>query len=258
MFFRLCSSPVTFQMMMNDILQDFIHNGEAICYMDDILVYSHTLSNHQRIVHQVLTTLQKRRLFLKPEKCKFEQKEVKYLRLVILKDHVAMDLTKVCGVMEWPTPTKVKEVQSFLGFVNFYQKFICNFSNVAHPLYVFTCKTQWWVWGSPEQKAFDALKKAVTSTPVLTFPSQSSCFHLECNASNFVTRAVLSQVQADGTHRPITLMSKGFSDAEHNYQIHNKEMLAIMHALDEWHHFLEGTTEKFKILTDHWNLAYFG
>src|SRR5258708_3789867 len=245
MFFGLCNSPVTFQTMMNDILQDFIHNGKAICYMDDILVYSHTLSDHQQIVHQVLSTLQEWRLFLKPEKCKFEQKEVECLRLVISKDHVAMD------------PMKVKEVQSFLGFVNFYQKFICSFSNIAHPLYTLTHKTQQWVWGSPKQEAFDALQKAVTSAPVLTFPSQSGHFHLKCNTSNFATRAVLSQVQADGMHQPIAFMSKGFSDVEHNYQIHDKEMLAIMHALDKWCHFLEGATEKFKILTDHWNLAYF-
>src|SRR6266436_4055097 len=115
MFFRLCNSPMTFQMMMNDIL-----------------VYSRTLSDHQQIVHQVLSTLQEWRLFLKPEKCKFEQKEVEYLRLVILKDHITMDPMKVCGVTEWPTPTKVMEVQSFLGFVNFYQKFIHNFSNITH------------------------------------------------------------------------------------------------------------------------------
>src|SRR5258707_2024227 len=225
--------------------------------MDDILIYSCTLSNHWQIVHQVLTTLWKWRLFLKPEKCKFEQKEVKYLRLVISKDHVAMDPMKVCGVMEWPTPMKVKEVQSFLGFVNFYWKFICNFSDIAHPLYALTHKTQQWVWGSPEQEAFDALKKAVTSAPVLTFPSQSSCFCLECNASNFVTGVVLSQAQADGMHQPIAFMSKGFSDVEGNYQIHNKEMLAIMHTLDEWHHFLEGMTEKFEILMDHQNPTYF-
>src|SRR5260221_9675851 len=230
MFFRLCNSPVMFQMMMNDIPQDFIHNGKVICYMDDILVYSCTLSDHWWIVHQVLSTLQEWRRFLKPEKCKFEQKEVKYLRLVISKDHVAMDPMKVHRVMEWLTPMKVKEVQSFLGFVNFYWKFICNFSDIAHPIYALTCKTQWWVWGSPKQEAFDALKKAVTSAPVLTFPSQSSHFHLECDTSNFVTGAVLSQVQADGTHQPITFMSKGFSDAECNYQIHDKEMLAIMHA----------------------------
>src|SRR6266436_3463541 len=257
MFFGLCNSPVTFQMMMNDILHEFIHNGKAICYMDNILVYSCTLSDHQQIICQVLSTLWEQRLFLKPEKCKFEQKEVEYLGLVISKDHVAMDPTKVCGVTEWLTPMKVKEVQSFLGFVNFYQKFIHNFSNIASPLYTLTHKTQQWVWGSPEQEAFDALKKAVTSAPVLTFPSQSGCFCLECDASNFATGAVLSQVQADGMHQPIAFMSKGFSDAEHNYQIHNKEMLAIMHALDKWHHFLEGAMEKFKILMDHQNLTYF-
>ena len=82
-------------------------------------------------------------------------------------------------------------------------------------------------------------------------------FRSECNASNFATRAVLSQAQADGTYQPVAFMSKGFSDAERNYQIHNKEMLAIMHALDEWHHFLEGVKEKFEILMDHRNLAYF-
>src|SRR5258705_10512878 len=101
--------------------------------MDDILVYSCTLSNHRWIIHQVLSTLWKQRLFLKPEKCKFEQKEVKYLRLVISKDHVAMDLMKVHGVMECPTPMKAKEAQPFLGFVNFYQKFIWDFSVTAHP-----------------------------------------------------------------------------------------------------------------------------
>src|SRR6266436_5708256 len=155
--------------------------------MDDIHVYSHTLSDHRQIIHQVLSTLWEQRLFLKPEKCKFEQKEVKYLRLVILKDNVTMDPTKVHRVTEWLTPMKVKEVQSFLGFVNFYWKFICNFSNIAHPLYALTHLTQQWVWGSPKQEAFNALKKAVTSAPILTIPSQSGCFCLECDASNFVT-----------------------------------------------------------------------
>src|SRR5260221_13694837 len=112
--------------------------------MDDILVYSCTLSDQWQTICQVLSTLQKWRLFLKPEKCKFEQKEVEYLGLVISKDHVAMDLMKVCGVMEWPTPMKVTEDKSSLGFVTFYQKFIHNFSDIAHPLYALTRKTQQW------------------------------------------------------------------------------------------------------------------
>src|SRR5258708_39139501 len=200
MFFRLCNSHTAFQTMMNDILCEFINHSEVICYMDNILIYSPTLSEHQQIVHQVLATLQRQRLFLKPEKCKFKQKEVEYLGLVILKDHVAMDPMKVHGVTEWPTPMKVKEVQSFLGFVNFYRKFIHDISDIAHPLYTLTRKTQQWVWGSPEQEVFNALKKAVTSAPILTFPSQSGRFHLECDTSNFATGAVLSQAQADGMH----------------------------------------------------------
>src|SRR5258708_31860074 len=110
--------------------------------MDNILVYSCTLSNHWWIICQVLSTLQEWRLFLKPEKCKFEQKEVKYLRLVISKDHVAMDPIKVCRVIEWPTPTKAKEFHFFLGFVYFYQKFIHNFYNIAFLLYAHNDKTQ--------------------------------------------------------------------------------------------------------------------
>ena len=120
-----------------------------------------------------------------------------------------------------------------------------------------TWKSKDWSWGTAEQQAFDALKNAITSTPTLAFPSRSSLFHLECDASNFTTGAILSQQQEDGLFHLISFMSKSFSNMEQNYQIHDKEMLAIMHALDEWHHFLEGVVEKFEILMDHRNLAYF-
>ncbi len=168
-----------------------------------------------------------------------------------------MDPVKVQGVMDWPIPTKVKEVQSFLGFINFYWQFIWNFSEITHPLHALTWKSKMWSWGTPEQQAFEALKAAVTSTPVLTFPSDSGCFCLECDASNFATGAVLSQLQADGASHPVAFMSKGFSDVEWNYQTHNKEMLAIIQALEEWCHFLEGIPEKFKIFMDNKNLSYF-
>jgi len=182
---------------------------------------------------------------------------VDYLGLVISKDHVVMDPVKVQGVMDWLQPVKVKDVQSFIGFVNFYQRFICNFSEIACPLHVLTCKLKDWSWGAAEQQAFDMLKSAVTSTPMLAFPSKSSPFHLECNASNFATGAILSQQQEDGLFHPIGFMSKSFSDTEQNYQIHDKEMLVIMCALEEWRHFLEGSNQKFEIHTDHKNLSYF-
>src|SRR5258708_6439092 len=168
-----------------------------------------------------------------------------------------MDPVKVQGVTDWPQPVKVKDVQSFIGFMNFYQRFICNFSKIAHPLHTLTWKSKDWSWGAAEQQAFDVLKSAITSAPMLAFPSKSSPFHLECNASNFTTGAVLSQQQEDGLFHLIGFMSKSFSNTKRNYQIHDKEMLAIMCALEEWRHFLEGSNQKFEIHTDHKNLSYF-
>src|SRR5260221_14085938 len=167
-----------------------------------------------------------------------------------------MDPVKVQGVTDWPQPMKVKDVQSFIGFVNFYQMFIWNFSKIARPLHTLTQKLKDWLWGAAEQQAFDTLKNTVTSAPMLTFPSRSSLFHLECDASNFATGAILLQQQEDGLFHLIGFMSKSFSDMEWNYQIHDKEML-IMHALEEWRHFLEGSNQKFEIHTDHKNLSYF-
>src|SRR6266446_8850523 len=174
MFFGLCNSPATFQTMMNDILRPFIDCNEAVCYMDDILIYSASLADHRRITREILQTLCSYKLFLRPEKCKFEHREVDYLRLVISKDHVAMDPIKVQGVTDWPQPTKVKDVQSFIGFMNFYQRFIHDFSEIAHPLHALTQKSKDWSWGAAKQQAFDALKSTVTSTPTLAFPSKSS------------------------------------------------------------------------------------
>src|SRR5258708_785305 len=133
-----------------------------------------------------------------------------------------MDPVKVQGVTDWPWPAKVKDIQSFIGFVNFYQRFICNFSKIACPLHALTCKLKDWLWGAAKQQAFDVLKSAVTSALMLTFPSKSGPFCLECDASNFTTGAVLLQQQEDGLFHPIGFMLKSFSDTEQNYQIHDK------------------------------------
>src|SRR5258708_2131942 len=160
-----------------------------------------------------------------------------------------MDPVKVQPVMDWPQLMKVKDIQSFIGFVNF--------SEIARPLHALTQKSKDWSWDAAEQQAFDTLKNAITSAPTLIFPSRSSLFHLECDASNFAMGAILSQQQEDGLFHPIGFMSKSFSNTEWNYQIHDKEMLVIMHALEEWRHFLEGANQKFEIHMDHKNLSYF-
>jgi len=194
---------------------------------------------------------------LKPEKCKFEQKRIEYLGLIISEGSVAMDPVKIRGVLDWLAPMKVKEVQSFLGFVNFYRSFIKDFSKKACPLHALTRKAKAWAWGPDEDRAFHTLKEAVTSAPILTFPADSGHFKLECDASNFTTGAVLSQLQTDGEFHPVAFMSKSFTDVERNYEVYDKEMLAIIRALEEWWHFLQGAEEKVDVYTDHCNLGYF-
>jgi RNase H-like domain found in reverse transcriptase len=120
-----------------------------------------------------------------------------------------------------------------------------------------TWKASKWKWGEPQQTAFEALKCAVTTAPVLVFPSDTGKFRVEADASNFVAGAILSQLQDDGKWHPVGFISKSLSDVECNYEIHDKEMLAIIRVLEEWRHFLEGAPEKVDIWSDHHNLQYF-
>jgi len=169
-----------------------------------------------------------------------------------------MDPVKVVGVREWSTPENKTDVQAFLGFVNFYRRFIWDFSAKARPLFDLTRSEQVWTWSGREQTAFEDLKMAVTTAPVLMSPQDSEPFRVEADSSDFTTGAVLSQQSTtDGKWHPIAFYSKSLSSVERNYEIHNKEMLAIICALEEWRHFLEGATYPVEIWTDHKNLEYF-
>lgn len=240
MFFGLTNSPATFQAMMNDLFQELIDQGVVIVYMDNILIFTETLEEHREVVRKVLEILRRNKLYLNAAKCKFEQARIEYLRLIISAGQVEMDPTKVEGITKWPEPQKVKEVQSFLGFVNFYRRFIRDFARIAQPLHKLTRKTSDFIWGPAEQKAFDKLKQLVTSSPILTFPDDNKPFILEADSSDFATGAVLSQEGKDGKLHPVSFMSRSLSDVERNYKIHDKEMLAIIQGLEEWRHFLEG------------------
>ena len=235
MFFGLTNSPSTFQTMMNEIFQDLIMEGVVCVYLDDILIFTKTMEEHRRITRIVLERLRKHKLFLRHNKCEFEKTEVEYLSLIISHGKIAMDPVKVAGVAEWPLPTRKKEVQSFLGFANFYRRFIEGFSHHARPLFDLTKKDVVWQWGEEQQKAFDELKSRITSSPVLCFADDSLQFRIEADSSDFATGAVLSQQSPDDNKwHPISFYSKSLNDVERNYEIHDKEMLAIMCALKEW------------------------
>jgi len=147
------------------------------------------------------------------------------------------------GVREWPTLENKTDVQAFLGFVNFYRRFIQDFSAKARPLFDLIRSEQVWTWSRREQTAFEDLKMAVTTALVLMSPQDLEPFQVEADSSDFATGAVLSQQStADGKWHPVVFYSKSLSSVEQNYKIHNKEMLAIIRALEEWRHFLEGAT----------------
>jgi hypothetical protein len=163
----------------------------------------------------VLGRLAKHELFLRPEKCEFEKTKIEYLGLIISENHVEMDPVKVAGVAEWPEPTNKREVQSFLGFANFYRQFIKDFSHHARPLFDLTRNDQKWKWETAEAYAFQKLKDSVTSAPVLTTPADNRPFRVEADSSDFATGVVLSQLSSeDEKWHPVAYLSKSLSETE--------------------------------------------
>jgi Reverse transcriptase (RNA-dependent DNA polymerase)/RNase H-like domain found in reverse transcriptase len=214
MFFGLTNSPATFQTMMDEIFQEEIAQGWLRIYMDDaIIATENDKMEHTRRVHQFLDKLAAHNLFLKPEKCRFHQQEVEYLGVIIGQGEVKMDPVKVEGIANWPTPTTVREVQSFLGFCNFYRAFIPRFSHIARPLNDLTKKSKQWSWNEDEEQAFQALKTICTSYPVLRTPDWSKQFVLETDASGFALGAVIMQEYEDGLH-PVAFHSRSLLPAE--------------------------------------------
>jgi hypothetical protein len=257
MFFGLSNSPASFQTMMNEILKDLIDQGHVVVYMDDILIFTEDLESHRRITNEVLRLLEANDLFLKPQKCFFEKAEIKYLGLIISADGVKMDPKKVEGVLNWPRPTKVKELQAFLGFANFYRRFVKDFAKIASPLHGLTKKDIEWKWEDHHEAAFNDLKEKFTSEPILHYPDPKKELRIEADSSGFATGGVLSILEDDGKWYPCAYLSKGLSSVERNYDIHDKEMLSIMRCLEEWRHHLEGASLRFDIWSDHKNLEYF-
>ena len=165
----------------------------------------------------------------------------------IPRDNYRAQQEKVDGVLSWPEPKNMKDVRKFLGLANYYRKFIKNFAQVARPINVLMRKDVKWQWKQEQQKAFDELKKIFTTRPVLAAPDLDKEFRVEADASNYATGGVLSIKCSDELWRLVASISKSLSDIEQNYEIHNKEILAIVRCLETWRHFLEETTIKFKI-----------
>ncbi|XP_053549738.1 uncharacterized protein LOC128641196 [Bombina bombina] len=229
---------------------------KPVIYLDDILIFSKNFTEHVKHVRWVLTRLREYHLYAKAEKCEFHAKTIKFLGYIITPNEILMDPDKVEAVLKWPTPTTLKSLQRFLGFSNFYRKFIQGFSTIVQPLTKLTGK-QKFIWTEAAQDAFDYLKKSFSTAPVLQLPNSDSQFTLEVDASNVGLGAILSQQRKGSQERhPVAYYSRLLTTAERNYSVGDLELLAIKSALDHWRHLLEGTEEPFQVLTDHKNLQY--
>ena len=261
--FGLCNAPGTFQSYINETLREYLDDF-CSAYLDDVLIYSNNKEEHTIHVRKVLAKLKAAGLYLDIDKCEFFVTEVKYLGLVITTEGVKMDPDKVKAVLEWKTPKNLKDVQAFLGFANFYRKFIAGYSKLVQPLTAITRASEKnflfpWNPDGPEEKAFVQLKLAFTQAPILQHFDPDKETWIETDASDYVVAAVLSQLGADGLLHPVAFMSQKMLPAECNYEIYDKELLAIVRAFEEWRPECAGTPVEnpIKVISDHRNLEHF-
>jgi len=229
MYFRLYNSSGTFQRMMNSIFRELLHEGVLVNYMDDFVIPAKTMEELEERMIRFLKIAEKYNLCFKRSKCDFNMEEIPILGIVVGKGQVKMEQEKIKAVKEWKTPTKVKDIESFLRFANFYQRFIHNFSYIARPLNGLKSKKEW-KWEEEHQKAFEELKKKITSQLVLSLPRREGKFRVETDTSGHTIGGVLSQEQ-EGKWKPIAFLSRTMQPAERNYEIYDKELLAIVEAI---------------------------
>jgi len=193
-YFGLCNSPGTFQRMMNSIFWELLHEEVLANYMDNFVILTKTMKELEEQMIRFLKITEKHNLYFKRSKYDFNIEEISILGVIVGKGQVKMEQEKIKVVKEWKTLMKVKDVKSFLGFMNFYRRFIQNFSHITKPLNELKGKKEW-TWNKEYQRAFEELKDKITSQPVLSLPKKEGKFRVEIDASRYAMRGVLFQEQ---------------------------------------------------------------
>ncbi|MCO5596763.1 hypothetical protein L7F22_050832 [Adiantum nelumboides] len=225
--FGLTNTLATFNRMMERIF--CVHRVYIGVFFDDIIVYSKSLEEHKAHLKAVFQALQENKLYINHKKSEFFLEEIHYLGHIISKDGIRMDPQKLEIINAWPEPRNLHELRSFIGMCSYYRRFIAKFSAIAEPLHDLTKKNIKYVWTHKDRKAFTTLRERLTSQPVLVLPDLSMPFEVHCDANGDCLGAVLLQ---EG-HAIVYESCKLHSD-EQNIGIYEKELLAIMHALDTW------------------------
>jgi hypothetical protein len=249
--FGLTNAPATFQAYINRALAGLL-DVFCIVYLDDILIYSRTREEHTTHILQVLDRLEQFQLFAKQSKCSFYQDRVEFLGFIISRDGISMDPERVKAIEEWPPPESIHDIQVFLGFANFYRRFIEGYSRITAPITALLKggQTTPFHWTEPAAAAFAQLKSAFSLAGFLAHWEPQRLTRVETDASNKAISGILSQ-QIDSQWRPVAYWSRKLTDAELRWATGQKELLAIIESLEHWSHYLEGTDRKFIVLTDH-------
>lgn len=247
--FGVTNGPPTFQCVMNSVFSG-PNRKYVVIFLDDILVFSHSLEEHEEHLRTVFSILRQNQLYAKQSKCSFAQPSVEYLGHVISSEGVATDATKTSAMQAWPTPMNASELRGFLGLTGYYRKFVPLYGILAKPLTQLLTK-KGFCWSEQAQTAFDLLKKAMMNTPVLALPDFSRPFSIETDACDTGVGAVLVQ---DG--HPVAYLSKALGVKNQRLSIYEKEFLAVMMAVDKWRAYLQSAP--FVIVTDHKSLCHLG
>ena len=250
--FGLCNAPSTFERLMDRVLQG-LRWQILLVYLDDVIIFSRTIQEHLDRLDVVFSTLAKSGLKLKPRKCHLFKREVLYLGHIVSPLGISTDPSKIEAIKHWPTPQDAGDVRSGLGMFGYYRKFIWDYSKKARPLTRLTEKSVEFVWGKEEEEAWQLLKDELVKAPILAYPDPEKEFILDTDASGYGIGAVLSQVQ-EGKERVIAYGSKALSKEERRYCVTRRELLAIVHFVKQYRHYLLG--QKFLIRTDHGALKY--
>ncbi|KAK8916356.1 hypothetical protein KSP39_PZI022892 [Platanthera zijinensis] len=246
--FGLTNAPAVFMDLMNRVFKEFLDRF-VIVFIDDILVYSTNKDEHIEHLKIVLTTLKRHALYAKFSKCEFWLREVAFLGHVITGHGLSVDPAKVEAIINWPRPTTVTEIRSFLGLASYYRKFVNGFSAIALPLTKLTRKNVLFLWTKECQEAFDELKTRLTTAPVLVMPCGIEGFQIYSDASLKGLGCVLMQ-----NGKVVAYASRQLKDSERNYPTHDLELAAVIFALKIWRHYLYGA--QCEIFTDHKSLKY--
>jgi hypothetical protein len=234
MSFGLTNASAYFIYLMNKVFMEYLDKF-IVVFIDDILIFSNTVEEHEKHLRLVLEKLRSNQLYAKFSKCKFWLTEVAFLGHVISVGGVSVDPSKVNDVLNWMPPTNVSEIQSFLGLAGYYRRFIQDFSKIANPMTKLLKKNKDFEWTEECQASFHELKKRLTSAPVLVLPDLTKKFDIYCDASSQGLGCVLMQ-----GGQVVSYASRQLRKHEENYPTHDLELAAVVHALKIWRHYLIG------------------